>query len=163
MEAEAALRSDLQALLNRWSSGALDEEGVRDEAEWICEVVPRDYLGDDPTPEAQVCEQLELMHLQLLTRDDIPEMQLLLGAADGSEGEARDRWNAYWDDVDYRARAAALLDSAFYAPGAESVLATSDDPNGRNIISRWTQRIGGIVVAIVVTIALALVVRRLRR
>jgi hypothetical protein len=139
MEAMPALRSELQALLNRWSSGALNEEGVRDEAERICEVVPWDDLGNDLTPEAQVCDQLELMHLQLVTRADIPEMQLLLRPVAGSESEALHRWNAYWAAVDYRTRAAALQDSEFYAPGARSVLAS--DPSGRNLFSRWFHRI----------------------
>lgn len=127
--------------MHRWARGALDEDGVRDEAEWICETVPWDDRGTELTPEAQVCDQLELMHLQLVTRADIPEMQLRLGAADGLEAQARERWDAYWEAVDYRARAASLLDSAFYGAGARFVLSTFDDPGARNSISRWIHRI----------------------
>ncbi len=104
-------------LLLAWQRGEIDEMRVVEKAERAIENSGvRDVPEDDPrSPTFTVLCDLGILHIRLLTPDDVPAM--LSFVRDGSLDlpAAWAAWNRYMDSVNWRERRLQLLSNPFYA------------------------------------------------
>jgi len=123
VDAGHALREQLRALLRAWEGGVIDEAEVRDTAEQLdfkweaWRQLDRLPLGTEPPAllaTVDILGVLSSLHLELATRADIPKMLECLNLIDDDPAEARGRWAAYFDAVDWESRERELADDPFY-------------------------------------------------
>ena len=116
---EPTEREVVRELLLRWRSGSLDERAVHEAAERLWEKFgeePPAYPKEDPRSIVlEVVSQLEVLNVQLITRDDIPALLEFLDSPVGSEGAAWARWTRYWDQLDFGRRLEELAANPYYA------------------------------------------------
>ncbi len=106
-------RDELRALLEEWHSGKRKSGEVHDWAEaryavdaWECE--------DDVTNE--VLAALDVLDMNLLTRDDVPVLQAMLQLLPGQAARAAELLNAHFREVNLDDRKKSLGSEATYAP-----------------------------------------------
>ena len=119
---DVAGRERLRELLDRWQAGALDERAVHEAAEALSESFPGDlpsYPQSEPRSIAiEVLSQLEILNWQLITRQDIPALLDFLGTRRGEEERGWERYQKYWDSVDFDRRLKELADNPYYSKSA---------------------------------------------
>jgi hypothetical protein len=106
-------RGELRALLEDWRSGKRTSEEVHDWAEaryavdaWDCE--------DDVTNE--VLAALDVLDMNLLTRDDVPVLQAMLQLLPGQAARAAELLDGHFQEVNLDDRKKSLASEATYAP-----------------------------------------------
>lgn len=112
-----ALRTALSEILDQWESTALSAAEVHAAAEsltarWAWQVCSRDEPGSIVN---EVLAQLDVLNQQLIIADDIPEIRAFLLTPAGAETAAWRRWECYWNQIDYGARAEQLREEPAYA------------------------------------------------
>lgn len=119
---EGVDRQILRDLLQRWQSGAVSEKDVHEAAERMFEAFPD---GPPVHPRAdprsipiEALSQLEILDVQLITRDDVGAFLEFLGTQEGHEKEAWERWTEYWRQIDFDQRLRDLAGNSYYAKGA---------------------------------------------
>lgn len=108
----------IRDLLQRWARGDLDERLVHEEAEAHFEELeplpafPRDDSRSIPI---EILSHLEVLNHQLIIPEDIPAILAFLDTHPGEELEAWQRWESYWNSVDYNERIERLRDNPYYS------------------------------------------------
>ncbi|MGH2472453.1 MAG: hypothetical protein ACRDG6_08635 [Candidatus Limnocylindria bacterium] len=102
--ANPASRTNLPDLLERWRSGVIGERAVHEEAERSIAF--------------EVVSQLEILNVQLITAEDVPAFIEFLETPSGAEGAGWDRWQHYWDGIDFAKRLKDLVNNPYYAKRA---------------------------------------------
>ena len=85
-------------LLKEWESGQIGEKEVHERAEslWKIEEWPN-YPKSDPRSIAiELLSHLDILNVQLITREDIPAMIEFLNTKNGNELEAWAKWENMW-------------------------------------------------------------------
>lgn len=113
-------RDQIRVLLQQWQRRQVTPLDVLVEAERIWESDPL-YNNYIPFPRTDsrsvyysVLLMLEVLHVQLLMREDIPMILAFLDTPAGGEEKAWQLWDAYWDSVDYDDRSKTLQGSDYY-------------------------------------------------
>lgn len=111
-------RALLEDLLRSWAAGTLSEREVHSRAEMLfAEWGSPTFSRDDPRSiPAEVASQLDILNHQWIFEDDIPAMLALLGTAPGDEVVAWQRWDEYWDGIDFAERERKLAGRIYYVP-----------------------------------------------
>lgn len=99
-------RDQILAVLLAWSTGHYADEEV---AEWAAGFTYKVWLPEHPPDDVrsiyvEVILQLSALHVQPLTRDDVPALRLFVTAA---AGDARDAWRIWWthlESIDWSTR-----------------------------------------------------------
>jgi len=106
-------RDELRTLLEDWRSGRRTSGEVHDWAEarhavdaWECE--------DDVTNE--VLAALDVLDMNLLTRDDVPVLQAMLRLLPGEAARAAELLDTHFHEVNLDDRKKTLASEATYAP-----------------------------------------------
>jgi hypothetical protein len=106
-------RDELRTLLEEWQSGKRTSGEVHDWAEaryavdaWECE--------DDVTNE--VLAALDVLDMNLLTRDDVPVLQAMLDLHPGQAARAAGLLDAHYQEVSLDDRKNSLASEPTYAP-----------------------------------------------
>lgn len=113
---ESDIKDALIEKLLAWERG---EVGAQDVHEWAEQVLDdegwRDYPREDPRSIVmEVLDHLEALNHQLVTPADIPAILNFLAAKPGKEAEAWDRWEEYWESVDFEKRKQDLSKDPYY-------------------------------------------------
>ena len=100
----------LRSLVMQWQRGEITERDVHERAEHLWD--QRDW-PDYPTSDArsiaiEVLAQLDILNHQLITVEDVPAIVDFLNTPPGSEEDAWEQWQRYWDNVDLDKRKQAL-------------------------------------------------------
>jgi hypothetical protein len=114
----------LAQLMSRWESGVLDELQVLSDADDLDFTRPWSRTGEtsaideDPALDL-VLAHLSALHVDLVTRDDIPALRDLISSIGMDPVDGVHRWEAYRGSIDWRARAQGLLGDPLYDIGAQ--------------------------------------------
>lgn len=114
------MRDSARRLLLGWQAGQMDLGQVLVEAEKLaaCFKASARLPEDDPRSIGEeVVLQLELLHVQWITTEDIPAFLAFLEAAPGDATAAWLAWRAYWAGVDVDDRRRRLTGHPFYTAG----------------------------------------------
>ena len=110
-------RADLITILNGWQQGHLSAAEVHAWAE--ARYLPGDFDVDDEedsgSAAVEVLSRLDMLHINLMTPEDIPHYLELLRAPTGAFAEALKRFEAQNATIDFRAREHALSTTEPYA------------------------------------------------
>lgn len=92
-------RAWITDLLERWRTGTIQADDVRDEAErlWDSQDWPDLPRSDAGSIAVEALSQLSILHLQRVTRNDIPAFIEFLGTPAGEEEHG---WRRFYDHMD---------------------------------------------------------------
>jgi len=116
---EPVSRDELRELLRRWQAALIDEKAVHETAEAWTDRYPEKlptYPHTDPRSIAdEVLSQLEILDAQLITPEDVPALLAFLETPTGQEQAGWNRYQRYWDGVDFNQRIRELADIPYYS------------------------------------------------
>jgi len=109
-------RQVLRDLLQKWQRGEMSVKEVHEAAEELWEKgAPPEYDENDPRSiAAEVLMQLDMMHVQWITLEDVPAILAFLDTPPGQDMAGWAEWGRYWDNIDWDARKKQLADDRFY-------------------------------------------------
>ena len=109
-------KEKLIQLLTQWKSGLLTEKDIHEEAELMLDSFElKEALKSDPySLIKEVLRGLSLLNHELAIVEDIPAILEFLQASPGKELEAWEKWNQYWDSIDFDERAKNLANHGYY-------------------------------------------------
>ena len=110
-------RADLVAVLREWQAGRLSATEVHEWAE--ARYLPGDFEVDDEeesgSAAVEVLARLDMLDINLITVDDIPDYLELLQSPQGTLPESLERFEAKQAVIDFQARQVALATTEPYA------------------------------------------------
>jgi len=111
------LKELLRSLLLRWKSGELDERAVHGEADtlWAEKEWPEYPDDDSRSVTLEVLSQLSSLNAQWIITDDIAAILLFLDTPPGQEKQGWERWQEYWDTLDWVKRRKSISNNPYYS------------------------------------------------
>ena len=107
----------LRSLLLRWKSGELDERAVHEEADtlWAEKEWPEYPDDDSRSVTLEVLSQLSSLNAQWIITDDIAAILSFLDTPPGQEKQGWERWQEYWDTLDWVKRRKSISNNPYYS------------------------------------------------
>jgi len=111
------LKDKIYSLLNRWRTDSISKEQVLIEAE---DLFGKYYKGVDfPMSDyksilIEILSQLEIINHQWIIKDDIPAILEFMKTSKGNELQAWEKWEEYWNKIDFEKREKLLGNCEFY-------------------------------------------------
>jgi len=108
------LKSELLEIVNRWNDNKLSELDVLNKSEQILENI-KGYSYEPDSIELKILHNLEILHHQLITKQDIPFILECINADKERNKETLSKWDNYLDKIDYEERRRVLKNNPFYS------------------------------------------------
>jgi len=105
-------RSQLQELLSKWEAGQLNAAAVHD---WAQKRYAASLFEPEDRVVNEVLARLDRLDLDLVTVEDVPALEELLGASSESLEKALALYEAYWSRINLDRRRIQLASDPLYA------------------------------------------------
>lgn len=112
------LKNKIENLLARWETDSINERELLFEAE---ELFGQHYEAKE-LPKTnyesiliEILSHLEVLHHQLIIKDDIPAFRKFLNVTEDKELQAWKEWEKYWESINFDDRKMLLRSNEFYS------------------------------------------------